>query len=103
MTIQKHYGISIGLDDIVFHDEIYDGKEPMKVVGLRKKSVELEGDFSGGTHNVSQTSWLPIEKAFKISKRCEHKDDNGQCHRHIYCLYPACEPYLKSLPDNKGE
>jgi hypothetical protein len=45
----------------LFHKKIYCGKEPMKVVGIREKEVELEGDYSGGTHRVCQKSWQPIE------------------------------------------
>ena len=33
----------------------------MKVVGIREKEVELEGDYSGGTHAVCQKDWLPLE------------------------------------------
>lgn len=40
------------------HKEIYGGKETFEIVGIRKDQVELEGDFSGGTHNVKQTSWV---------------------------------------------
>lgn len=49
------------LGQTVYHKSIYDGKEPLKVVGLRESEIELEGDYSGGTHNVCQRSWLPIE------------------------------------------
>lgn len=49
------------LGDMCYHKKIYDGKEKMEVVGIRKKEVELEGDYSGGTHNVCQKSWMPIE------------------------------------------
>ena len=45
------------LDMIVFHESIYDGKECMKVVGVRHEQVELEGDYSGGTNNVIQKDW----------------------------------------------
>jgi hypothetical protein len=34
---------------------------PFKVIGLRDytdKTVEIEGDFSGGTHNVTQSDWV---------------------------------------------
>lgn len=48
-------------DMTVYHTEIYWGREPMKVVGIRKDSVELEGDYSGGTHNVCQRSWMPLD------------------------------------------
>lgn len=44
-----------------FHEEIYHGKEPMKIVGIRENQVELEGDYSGGTHNVCQKSWLSLD------------------------------------------
>lgn len=45
----------------VFHKRLYDYHEQMKVIGIRENEVELEGDFSGGTHNVCQSDWLPIE------------------------------------------
>lgn len=41
------------------HKDVYNGKEILEVVGIRANEVELEGDFSGGTHAVKQTSWLP--------------------------------------------
>jgi hypothetical protein len=43
------------------HKSLYDGKQEFIIVGIRQNEVELEGDFSGGTHNVNQKSWLPIE------------------------------------------
>lgn len=43
----------------VKHKDIYNGKEEFEIVGIRKTEVELEGDFSGGTHKVTQTSWVP--------------------------------------------
>jgi len=33
--------------------------------------LELRGDWSGGTHNVSQTSWYPIEKCKPIKQNVE--------------------------------
>ena len=45
----------------VYHKDLYWVREPMKIVGIRENEVELEGDYSGGTHNVCQTDWLPIE------------------------------------------
>lgn len=44
----------------VYHKDIYDGKERMEIVGIRKTEVELQGDYSGGTNNVVQKSWMPI-------------------------------------------
>lgn len=34
---------------------------PFKVIGVRFDKVEIEGDFSGGTHNVTQSDWVPME------------------------------------------
>ncbi len=81
----------------VFHEEIYDGKECMTIVGIRKDTVELEGDYSGGTHNVTQKEWYPIKGLFRLRKVCEQVVKYGTCQLHnIYCGYPDCEPYLNS-------
>ena len=45
----------------VYHTSLYYGKEPFKVVGIREKEVELEGDYSGGTHPIKGTGWMPID------------------------------------------
>lgn len=52
------YVNSLKLGDTVYHEAIYKGKEAMKVVGLRLNTIELEGDYSGGTHCVRQTAWM---------------------------------------------
>jgi hypothetical protein len=36
----------------VYVKELYEGREPFKIVGIRQIKVELEGDYSGGTHNA---------------------------------------------------
>jgi hypothetical protein len=41
------------------HKEVYNGKETLEIVGIRADTVELKGDFSGGTHNVEQVGWFP--------------------------------------------
>lgn len=51
-------GIQLGM--MVCHSSLYNGNELMKVVGIREKEVELEGDYSGGTHCVCQKDWLSI-------------------------------------------
>jgi len=85
----------LGMD--VFHEKIYDGKECMKVVGIRVGEVELEGDYSGGTHNVIQKDWLPIKGLFRLRKVCENgSKPNGCPLPNIHCGYPDCEPYLTS-------
>ena len=52
--------MEIILGQEVYHKEIYDGNELMKIVGIRENEVELEGDYSGGTHGVKQRDWYPI-------------------------------------------
>jgi len=51
--------MEIRLGQKVRHKEIYNGKETMEVAGIKKGEVLLKGDFSGGTHNVEQESWMP--------------------------------------------
>lgn len=35
---------------------------PFVVVGVRLDWVEIHGDFSGGTHNVAQSDWVPADR-----------------------------------------
>lgn len=53
--------MELKLKQQVYHKKLYSGTEPFIIVGIREHEVELQGDFSGGTHNVTQTSWMPIE------------------------------------------
>ncbi len=46
--------------------EYYDHGEKFEVVGIRANELELRGDWSGGTHNVDQTSWYPKDKCKKL-------------------------------------
>jgi hypothetical protein len=54
------------LGQIVYHKDVYNYKEPLKVIGIKENKLELEGDYSGGTHNVKQSDWLNIEGTSKI-------------------------------------
>lgn len=45
----------------VYHREVYNHREPLTIIGLTEDRVLLKGDFSGGTHNVTQQDWLPIK------------------------------------------
>lgn len=83
------------LDMKVFHEDIYNGKEKMIIVGIRKTEVELQGDFSGGTHNVSQKDWLPIKGLFRLREVCEQVEKYGSCQLpNVHCSFPSCQPYL---------
>lgn len=57
---------SFRIGDIVYHRSVYEHKEPLKVVGILEDKLQLEGDYSGGTHNVCQRSWLPIKGISRV-------------------------------------
>lgn len=50
----------------VYHRDIYDHREELKIVGIRETELELEGDYSGGTHGVRQKQWMPIKGVSRI-------------------------------------
>lgn len=54
------------LGQTVYHRDVYEHKERLKIVGIREKELELEGDYSGGTHNVIQKQWMPIKGVSRI-------------------------------------
>lgn len=62
------------LGQTVYHREIYQHREPMKVVGIREFELELEGDYSGGTHNIIQKQWMPIKGVSRIYNH-KYKDE----------------------------
>lgn len=43
------------LGDKVYHKS---DSAPFKVVGIRNTTVEIQGDWSGGIHNVNQKGWV---------------------------------------------
>lgn len=54
------------LGQTVYHRSVYSHKEPLKVVGIKLDKLELEGDYSGGTHNVVQKQWMPLKGVSRI-------------------------------------
>lgn len=54
------YPIEYKLGMIVYHNDVYDGREPLKIVGIRHDELELRGDYSG-MNNIIDNCWLPIE------------------------------------------
>lgn len=83
------------LKEQVFHESIYNGRELMTVIGIREHEIELRGDYSGGTHNVTQDAWLPILGSFRLRKVCDQVVKYGSCQLHnLHCSSPHCEPYL---------
>lgn len=86
--------VMLQIGQIVGHKDLYDGKEKMEVVGIRRHEVELRGDYSGGTHPVCQTEWMPIEGVVIMRENCRRKV-NGSCPlQNIHCKHPDCEPLL---------
>lgn len=63
----------------VYVEGLYYGHEPFKIVGIREDQVELDGDFSGGTHNVRQKDWFKDDRCFVISTVCEEQLRAGGC------------------------
>jgi hypothetical protein len=63
-NMSKQHNLKIG--DIVYHRSVYEHREPLRVVGITEDKLLLEGDYSGGTHNVCQRDWLPIKGASRI-------------------------------------
>lgn len=66
----------------VYCDSIYGGREPMKVVGIRERLIELEGDYSGGTHNTYQKDWFNTENCFVVRKICPEQLKPNGCQTH---------------------
>ena len=65
----------IEIYDKVVHSDIYHGNEVFRVVGIRTEpdEVELEGDWSGGTHNVCQRGWYKKEGIQIVKKYGKNK------------------------------
>ena len=70
----------------VYSETLYNGHEPMKIVGIREGQVELEGDFSGGTHKVIQREWFDEDKVFVVKNICDEDLKPNGCQVHnIFC------------------
>lgn len=70
----------------VYVEGVYKGKEPFKIVGIRQDQVELEGDFSGGTHNVIQKDWFKDDELFVVREVCDKLLKPNGCQEHnIHC------------------
>ena len=61
------------LRDIVTCESGYNHGERFKVVGIREGKLELEGDWSGGTHNVCQKGWIPTSECILVSRAENNK------------------------------
>ena len=66
----------------VYAEGIYEGHEPFKIVGIRENEIEIEGDFSGGTHRVSQKDWVKEDDVFIVRTLCEEETKEKGCQIH---------------------
>jgi hypothetical protein len=57
---------NVRLGQTVYHKDVYRYREPLKVIGITEDKLLLEGDYSGGTNNVTQSTWLLIDGASYI-------------------------------------
>lgn len=71
-------GEKFTIGQTVYHRSVYQHMEPLKIVGIRENELELEGDYSGGTHNITDKQWMPIKgisrihnHAFKLKARAD--------------------------------
>lgn len=78
MNIQD---LKIGM--IVYHKDVYKHREALKIVAIKEDEIEAEGDFSGGTHNVIQRSWLPLKGTSVIY----NYDYKKYCREQAVCIY----------------
>lgn len=66
----------------VYVKNLYEGREPFTIVGIRKDEVELEGDYSGGTHNTVGKQWFKNEEVFAVSTVCDEQLKLNGCQVH---------------------
>lgn len=84
------------LDEIVYHKDVYDYKEPLLVKGIKEKELLLEGDYSGGTHNVFQSDWLSVEGTSKIKNYGYKK----KCRDYAVSVEELSKPITNRNQDN---
>lgn len=66
IPIQNRKQLQFGMT--VYHTKVYDGNEKLKVVGIRKDQVELQGDYSGVGLDYSYC-WLPLDGVLISAER----------------------------------
>lgn len=80
----------------VYHKDIYNYREPMKIVGISEKELLLEGDYSGGTHAVIQRSWMPIKGTSLIYNH----DYKKWCREQAVSIEELAKPITDRNQDN---
>lgn len=87
--MQNKFPIQMG--ETVYHVSVYNHREPLKVVGIKEKKLFLEGDYSGGTHNVRQRSWLPIKGTSRIYNHAQKEEFRKQANDIEILAYPCAD------------
>ena len=81
------------IGDQVYYRLVYEHRERMEVVGITETEIKLRGDFSGGTHSVSQESWLPIKGTSRIYN---HDYNKARCRKTAIAVETLAMPALGS-------
>ena len=69
----------------VYAENMYNGHEPLKIVGIREHEVELEGDYSG-MNNIIGKQWFNKKHVFVVKSLCEESLKIGGCRLHnLHC------------------
>ena len=88
-------GFKIG--QTVYHRDIYEHGEPLKIVGIREHELELEGDYSGGTNpEYRGKQWMPIKGTSRIYKHKYKKE----CRDAAIAIQELAKPITNRKQDN---
>lgn len=82
----------------VYVETLYNGREPFKIVGVRQNQVELEGDYSGGTHNTIGKQWFNNSEVFVVKSVCEEQLKSNGCQVHNVNCCGGGSVINKSVP-----
>ena len=65
----------------VYIEDLYEGREPFKIVGIRENQVELEGDYSA-MNNIIGKQWFDDDKVFVVTTVCDEQLKPNGCQIH---------------------
>jgi hypothetical protein len=80
---------TLELGQTVYHRDVYNHREPLKIVGIRENEIELEGDYSGGTHNNIQKQWMPIKGVSRVYNHKYKKECRDNASATEILAYPV--------------
>ena len=65
----------------VYIEDLYEGREPFKIVGIRENQVELEGDYSAMNNTIGK-QWFDDDKVFVVTTVCDEQLKPNGCQIH---------------------